>query len=234
MQTKYLFILNANIKSNYLARQNLNAYNDISIIVTENSTQPPIFEYSSYNINILDTTPIGTTVLSMRYIANPTDDIVYSIKEISNVQINSYFDLKISTMLQTIYLVTKTSPIISDKPNLSFLCSIRSLNSLIANITSTSIININILNSVTASNYPKFQQPLIPNEQIYVDLLTISNNSVVYQLQASNANTQSNTQYRIVNQLQSSVFYIDSNLIRIVLPISTTDQRSNFLVNIST
>jgi hypothetical protein len=211
----------------------VNTFKDVAVIVEENKTYSPKFEYPAYSVSLLDSTPVGSVILTMRYKAHSTDIIKFNIEQISNLQINNFFELRQSQSFQTISVIVNTSPIINDKPDLSFSISIKSMkNNLFLNISSTTIVNINLLTSFTVSNYPKFQQPLMPNEQIFIDLKSFVNNSIIYQLKAANTNRQSLILYRIVNKVKLSMFYLESNNIHILLPIE--DKRNNFLVNFLT
>ena len=204
------------------------AYKEVSVIVEEYQSNIPRFEYPSYSIKILDTVPAGSIVLSIRYINDPTDTVDFTVEQVSNSQIFHYFNLRQS--YQTISLYILSSPIINDKPDLSFSISMTSKNKQKSNYTATTKINIQLLTPFTVSNFPKFQQPFMPNEKIIIDFKSLMNDLVIYTFEATNTQTESTIEYKIINQENSNIFYIEKNNLFILGPIQSTD-RTNFLVS---
>jgi hypothetical protein len=213
---------------NILKRLDSSAYKDVSVIVEENQSNIPRFEYPNYSLSILDTVPAGSVVLSMRYINDPTDTIEFIVEQVSNSQIFHYFNLRQS--YQTISLYILSSPIINDKPDLSFSISIRSKNRQKSNFTATTKINIQLLTPFTVSNFPKFQQPSMPNEQIIIDFNNLVNDLVIYTFEVTDTAIESSVEYKIMNQESSNIFYIEKNNLFMYGPIQNSD-RTNFLVS---
>ena len=227
METKYVFIINASLTTNILSRFDSSDFTGVSVIVEEND-HIPRFEYPTYSISLLDTAPAGSVILTIKYKSHQTNKVEFFIDQMSNSKINNYISLQQS--LQTISLVIISSPIINDKPDLSFSINMKSINKLNESLIATTKVHIDLLTSFTVTNFPKFQQPYMPNEQIFIELNNLKNNSIIYQFKADNANTQSMIEYQIVNHVKSTLFYINENNLHILLP--QKDKKKNYLVSL--
>ena len=229
IQTKYVFIINNFITSNVLRRFDSNVYNEVSVIVEENQLNEPKFEYPSYSISILNSVPIGSIVLSIRYMVDPSESVDFYIEQMSNSEILKYFSLRKSYQ-STISLFVIASPIISDKPDLTFSITIASKNKLKSNYTATTKVHLELLTPFTVANFPKFQQPYMPSEQILIEFKNLMNNLIIYTFKATNSNLNSTIEYRIVNGAYATNFYIEGNNLCIFRPIQNAE-RNNFLVS---
>ena len=229
IQSKYSIIINALNQNTILVDRYVRfAQKAFTLFIESNEQSSPVFEKSSYNIQILDTTPIGRPILTMRYRStNAQNSLVeYKIEEASSSQLEKYFYLQQSSALETIYLYVLTSPLPVDKPEMNFVIRLR--NRLNNNLTyefydkSFAFVNIRILATANRA-MSSFFNFILPSGANYIVVLNAStiNTTVAYQLQTTNQNQNMRPiiSYKILNQ-DPNVFFIDKNLIRLAYPFS--------------
>lgn len=213
----------------------------LSILIEPTSKNVPMFEYTSYKIQILDNTPTGTIVLSLRYktgqkeLSNP-NVLDFKIEQQSNIQIDSYFGLKYLASLNVLNIVIKSSPIPNDKPDMSFIIRIADK---ITTLSSYSTINIKLLasNSYFLTTYPTFVSPLNASYLITLNRMNLNNNTIIFRFTTTNPNGNSFIVYRILNKDTSDRFYIEKNCLKIIYPIpfdltTAANKRFSYLVSI--
>ena len=193
------------------------------------------FEKSSYKLQILDTLPVDTVLLTMKYkyangntktfsFENPLE---YSIEDPSNIQIENTFYLKHAPNSQEILLMSRSSSLSLDKPEINF--NVR-LGSKLASSASTNV-KLMIIRKHSAMSRIDFIAPDSANYVILPDFLQ-TNASIIYQFQTTVKNYDSLILYRILNQNYTSLFFIDNNFLRVIYPLpgSVNKKRLNYLV----
>lgn len=168
----------------------------------------------------MDNTPKDSIILAIKYKTKNKNTLYqFTIEQISNFQVQDYFNLKHSDSFQTIYLLVKTSPLPISKPDISFL--IRLSDPFQNESFSTTKVNIKLLSSVYQSPnvYPIYAAPANPNLLVVLNS-NIQNNTVVYEFRTVNTNNNQKIVYKILNNY-SIPFYIDGNHLRILYPFSS-------------
>jgi hypothetical protein len=238
-QSSYLLIINAQSQyyNNDLRRHVNKIQKNVTIQIQSANNDPPLFDYPVYKVQILDNTPVGTNVLTIRYRSqqdlNP-DLMHFDIEQQSNVQQVNFFGLKHSPSLKLLYINVKSSPIPSDKFDVSFVVRLTYSNLVVSSITA---VNIKLLssNSYFFTTYPSIVSPPIASVRIDLNSATLLTNTVIYSLQATNPTGSSSVIYEILNKdLNGKLFTIENNCVQIVYPIDVgfiTPLPKNYLVS---
>lgn len=218
VQTKFALIINGFLSEPFLKRFISFAQEFIFVALENSRPNNPVFVQNSFNLSLLNSIPANTVVLSMKYsIKNPIEHLSYEIEDFSNDGVESSFYLKNSQISQTLYLVTKASPLKLSSPQVTFWIRIK--NNLLSGFSRAQI-NLNVLSFV--SDQLTFLAPSSPNEIINLDFGDLRNNSIVYELKATSMLYQADIFYQILNTNYSKQFYVDGSYIRIKYPNAKT------------
>ena len=153
-------------------------------------------------------------VINVKFSSN----IILLLEQLSNLQIQTYFYVKYSLILQTVNLYVKQSPIPYDKPEINF--RIRLYDETIPNqIPSLANINIKIFYSglQTVTEFA-FVKPETTNMVLLVNYELIFNYSILYQFQTTKPSLNSVVFVRILNP-NLGFLIIDGNYLRVVFPL---------------
>ena len=192
----------------------------------------PMFEVSSYELTILDKTPADTCILTIEYKHNEQmSNFNLQIDQESNAFIQNYFYLKHSLEFKLVYLMTKTSPIPNDLPEISFI--IRFANKTLLsglNPQSYTKIDINIVTNTPNSTDIVITKPAMPNTVIF----TKSDNKAVYSIydcEALKPNANSHIAFTILNP-DLGFFYMSENNSIFIYPVKDMNvfTRKTFMV----
>lgn len=185
------------------------------------SNNLPRFEYPSYSVNLLDSTPRNTQVLSIRYLRSWSSNgppLVFRVEKVSNLQCLDYYDFVHDASVQMVNLVVKNTPLPLDKTELTFLVSISgpSFKSY-----ATVLVNVYSSSSQFQMGYPIFTMPIITQNVINLNLnnyMPSGNNTIIPISAYVPSPFSCNITFRIANQIDN-LFYIDSrNNLKIVYP----------------
>jgi hypothetical protein len=240
-QSKYLIIINSQSQYyNYELNRHVNiVQKNLTILIEPTGKDIPMFDYLSYKIQILDNTPIGTNILSMKYkasqdVSNPSI-LDFKIEQQSNIQIDTYFGLNYQPSLNLLNIIIKSSPIPKDKPDISFIVRITNKNTT---LSSYSTINIKLLasNSYFLTTYPTFVSPLNASFLITLNKINLINNTIIFRFSTTNPNGNSFVVYKILNKNANDRFYIENNYLKIIYPIpfdltTAINKRFSYLVS---
>lgn len=238
LNSKYLLIINAVSQSSiYPDRFSRIIQRNLTIFVESSKEDLPMFETEYNSAHILENTPKDSLIMSLKYKTQTTNNslVKFSIDQKSNFQVEDYFYLKYSQSFETIYLLTKTSPIPTDKPEINFQIRLSKDSPSSSSFSSTRM-NIRVLTSSpinTNSLQPVFLSPIKANYFLNLNPSTVGliNNTAVFQLETSFSGPNRIILYSIVNQHENP-FYIDNNLLRIYYPFSSglDSKRTSYLV----
>jgi hypothetical protein len=235
LQSKYLVILTAFYRddnnNNFLKRlENSKQVNVTFNIIGSKVNRHCMFESSYYNLQILDTAPVGTLILTIPIRTNTTTGqfVDFIIEQMSNLQIYNYFEIGYSPATQSINIRVKYSPIPIDKPNIRFVIRLKDDNS------ATTEVNIKVIPSNTElASYLNFNSPAIVHQTVILKTINglLQNNTIVYQLSAE-SNNAVNFEFRIIKNELKSPFYVDEmNRIRFIQNVNDElVERPSYLV----
>lgn len=232
LQSLYLIVLSyLNFEPNFLYRYQSQAYKSFKLLIdSAPKVVIPIFEFDFYSVKILDNTPTGSCILTIRYL-NSFDitSIQIGFEQESNLQIKNLFFLKHSFNLKAIYVCTISSFYKFDKYDINFRVFI---TNPITSILSYTQINIKIISSFKVNDILTFSLPNGANNLINININDNKLfNSIIYKFQTNIPSNNSVIIYKILNK-DSNLFYIDKNFLRFIYPFLNlvNSKRSTSLV----
>jgi hypothetical protein len=223
---------------------------NITVLVRSDTWNAPTFLQDTYKLQILDKTPVDTTILSLAYTyKNELNSLIQlSFEQLSNPQITNYFYLKYSPYLKVVYILIKMSPIPIEKPELNFVIRISAAkmnseyveNNINSTYSSYAAISIRILslNVELSSFYLNFIRPPIAHSIIRLNDTSLAptySASVIYMLEAVNINgPQSLVTYSLLNFNLNMFVYLINNQIVVnyeYIKQNIVSLRTSYLVN---
>jgi len=206
------------------------------------------FEKSLYKIQILNTLPTNTNILSMKYkynngltefsLMNEIDNeysLSFLIENESNLQIETNFRLKHSFKSREIFLINLISPLPLDKPEINFnlRLSLTKRHSTMVVSTATTSVKILLVQKRPSVARLNFVAPDSANYVILPESINM-NASIIYQFQTTVKTYDSLIVYSILNKEYTNLFFIDNTFLRVNFPFPDTvdKKRLNYLVKI--
>jgi hypothetical protein len=197
------------------------------------------FEKLLYKVQILNTLPVNSFILSLKYKYemekdddNDDDDLEFFIENESNLQIETNFYLKHSKMSREIFLLNRVTPLPLDKPEINFnLRLIRRNNDTTQRVECVTSVNMLILVKRLSAARLNFVTPDSANYVIMPEAITV-NASIIYQFQTTMKTYESLIVYTILNREYMNLFFIDGTFLRMYYPFPETvdKKRLNYLV----
>ena len=229
LQAKYLVIVSAfSQQAPNLARYLRVAQKNLTVYINRLEENEAQFEFNSFSLNLIYSTPIDSRILSMRlknikYSSNP----VFLLEQRSNLQIDRYFQVTYSPMLKTAYLSVKQSPIPYDKPEINFVIRLFN-NQTMFNLNqslASSFINLRIFSSSLQQSVDElaFAKPNSADSLLLININSVFNYSVVYQFQTTKPSQSSIVYLRILNP-SLSFLVIDETYLRLIFPLPNSMQ----------
>ena len=243
MKSNYIVLINSilnepNLNENdrfITSAQTYLAFNIPSSFIDTNRFS---FEKSAYKTQILNSLPVNTSILSMKYKCDDfmkfNDEYSFSffMEEESNLQIETNFYIKHSQMSCELFLLNRISPLSLDKPEINFNLKLvlSKRHNLVISSANT---NVNILLLKTRPNVARLNF-VAPDSAHYVILPESinMNASIIYQFQTTVKTYDSLIVYSILNKEYTNLFFIDNTFLRVNYPFPDTidKKRLSYLV----